>query len=194
MNIDVTKIEGFDGMTAEEKVKALMGYEYDDNSQALKEAKAEVERYKNAQSKASSEAAEYKRQLREKMSDEEKQAKDNAEKFETLKTEHDALLKKVKISENKAKFLALGYSEDLANETAEALFNGDTEKVFANQKAYQETLESKIKADVLKSTPKPVGGGGDPKVITAEELKKMSYKERVAFKNANPELYGELTK
>lgn len=194
MNIDVTKIEGFDGMTAEEKVKALMGYEYDDNSKALKEAQAEVERYKNAQSKASSEAAEYKRQLREKMSDEEKQAKDNAEKFENLKTEHDALLKKVKISENKAKFLALGYSEDLANETAEALYNGDTEKVFANQKAYQETLESKIKADVLKNTPKPVGGGGDPKVITAEELKKMSYKERVAFKNENPELYGELTK
>ena len=34
---------------------------------------------------------------------------------------------------------------------------------------------------------------GEPKGVTPEELNKMTYKERVEFKNENPELYQKLT-
>lgn len=43
--IDVTKIEGYEQMTPEQKLAALEGFEYEDNA-------AEVERLKNANSKA----------------------------------------------------------------------------------------------------------------------------------------------
>ena len=52
--IDVSKIEGYAEMTPEEKVAALEAHEYDDLS-------AEVEKYKNAASKANSEAADWRR-------------------------------------------------------------------------------------------------------------------------------------
>ena len=51
--IDVTKIEGYDKMTPEEQIAALLGFEYDDGA-------SEIERYKNAATKANSEAAEWK--------------------------------------------------------------------------------------------------------------------------------------
>ncbi len=58
--IDTTKIEGYAGMTAEQKLAALEAFELPDNNSA------ELERLKNAVSKANSEAAEYKKQLRAK--------------------------------------------------------------------------------------------------------------------------------
>ena len=54
MKIDTTKIEGYEGMTAEEKLAALEGFEYDDNAQ-------ELERVRNQLSKANAEAAKNKR-------------------------------------------------------------------------------------------------------------------------------------
>ena len=66
--IDVTKIEGYENMTAEEKLAVLEGFEYDDNT-------SELERYKNAVSKANSEAAELKRKYNERLSAEEKEKK-----------------------------------------------------------------------------------------------------------------------
>ena len=49
--IDTSKIEGYAEMTPEQKLAALEGFEYEDNS-------AELEKQKNALSKANSEAAE----------------------------------------------------------------------------------------------------------------------------------------
>ena len=52
--IDVSKIEGYDTMTPEEKLAALESFEYEDNA-------TELERYKNAVTKANSEAADWKK-------------------------------------------------------------------------------------------------------------------------------------
>ena len=155
MNIrDLLKDAYKEGMTLEEIETALEGIDLPtDNS-------AELERLKTALSKSNSEASEYKKQLREKMSADEVKAKEDAEAFEKLQDEHNALLKKVTISENKAQLLAIGYDDALASETAEAMVNGDLSKVFVNQKKHIEAVEKKIRADVLKETPKPTGGSG----------------------------------
>ena len=187
--IDVAKIEGYDKMTPEEKIAALEAFEYEDNNESLK---AEVEKYKNANSKANSEAAELKRQLKEKMSAEEIKAKEDAEKQEKLQADYDALLKKVSISENKAKFLSLGYDDGLASDTAEALVNGDMEKVFANQKKFQEVHDKALRAEVLKDTPKPSNGNGTGAEITKEQFNSMGYSERNKLFNENPDLYNQL--
>lgn len=160
--IDVKSIEGYEKMSAEDKVKALEAFEYDDNA-------GELEKYKSLISKSNSEAAEAKRLLKEKMTAEEIKAKEDAEKQEKLQADYDALLKKMTISEHKAQFLALGYDEKLATETAEAMVEGDMAKVFANQKKNQESIEARIKEVLLKTTPRP-GNEGDPGKKKPEEM------------------------
>ena len=187
MNIkDLLKDAYKEGMTVEEIETALASIELPtDNS-------AEIERLKNALSKSNSEAADFKKQLREKMTADEIKAKEDAEKQEKLQNDYDALVKKVTISENKAKLLALGYEDKLANETAEAMANGELDKVFANQKKHLEAVEKKIRQDILKDTPKPDGGNSGA-TITKEQFDAMGYTERLKVFNENPEIYKEYT-
>ena len=186
MNIkDLLKDAYKEGMSVEDIEKALESIEMPTDSSA------EIDRLKNALSKSNSEAAEYKKQLREKMSAEELKAKEDAEKLEALIKERDALLREKTISGHKAQYLALGYEESLANETAEALANGELDKVFANQKKHNESVEKKIRADVLKGTPKPEGGTGS-ETITKESFSKMSIAEQFKYSVDHPEEYKKL--
>ena len=184
MNIkDLLKDAYKEGMSVEDIEKALEGIELPtDNS-------AELERLKNALSKSNSEAADYKKQLRDKMSAEEQKEKDDAEKWNELQSKYDALLKESTISKNKARLLALGYEDALATEVAEAMADGDTDKVFAAQKKHLDSVEKKIREDVLKDTPKPTGGKG--KGITKEQFRAMSAQERYDFSIAYPDEYKE---
>ena len=116
-------------MTLEEKIAALEAYEYEDYS-------SELERYKNAVSKANSEAAEcgrknithFFRRKSEKKNEAEEEMNKIREGFLKLSARKNL---KANIE---AKLIALGYDETLAAETAKALVNGETEKVFAAQK------------------------------------------------------------
>ena len=174
-----------EGMTVEEIDTALKGIELPtDNS-------AEVERLKNALSKSNSEAADYRKQLREKMSADEIKAKEDSDKFEELQSKYDALLRESEITKNKARLLALGYEDKLASETAEAIVSGEIDKVFANQKKHLDSVEKKIREEVLTSTPRPTGGNGS-QTITLEKFKKMPIEEQYKFSKEHPEEYKTL--
>ena len=182
--IDVTKIEGYENMTPEEKLAALEAFEYEDNA-------SELERYKNAASKANSEASEWKKKHNALLTAEDKEKQEKDEELSNLRTEIAELKKKDAVSTYKAKFLGLGYEETLAEDTANALAEGDMDKVFANQKKHNESREKTIKADLLKKTPTPpAGGGGD--TMTLDKLKKMSSQERYEYSVAHPEEYKNL--
>jgi hypothetical protein len=182
---DLLKDAYKEGMTLEEIETALKDIDLpNDNS-------AEIDRLKTALSKSNSEAADYKKQLREKMSADELKAKEDAESREKLQNDYDALLRKVTLSENKAKLLALGYDEALAAGTAEAMADGDLDKVFANQKKHLDALEKKIREDVLKDTPKPEGGKGS-ETITKENFSKMTLEEQYKYSVEHPEEYKKL--
>ena len=174
-----------EGMTVEEIETALENIEMPiDNS-------AEIDRLKNALSKSNSEAADYKKQLREKMSADEIKAKEDAEKQAKLQSDYDALVRKVALSENKAKLLGLGYEDKLATETAEAMIDGNLDKVFANQKKHLESVEKKIREDVLRDTPKPEGGNSS-NTMTKEKFREMSANERYEYSKAHPEEYKQI--
>ena len=179
---DLLKDAYKEGMSVEDIENALKGIDLPtDNS-------AEIDRLKAALSKSNSEAADYKKQLREKMSTEEAKAKEDAEKMEELQKKYDELLKESNISKNKARLLALGYDDELAAETAEAMANGETDKVFANQRKHLDSVEKKIREDALKGTPKPTGGSGKGK--SAEDILKISDSaERQAAIAENIELF-----
>ena len=184
MKINTEKIEGYENMTPEQKLAALENYEIAD---------PDYTGYvrKDVFDKTASELAESKKQLREKMSADEIKAKEDAEKMEEIIKERDTLRREKTIATHKAKFLSLGYDEKLATETAEAMANGELDKVFANQKKHLESVEKKIREDVLKDTPKPEGGNGSD-TMTKEKLRGMTAVERHEYSVAHPEEYNKL--
>jgi hypothetical protein len=186
MNIkDLLKDAYKEGMSAEEIEAALKDIDLPTDGSA------EIDRLKNALTKSNSEAADLKKQLREKMSAEELKAKEDAEKWDEIVKERDALLREKTIATHKAKYLSLGYEESLANETAEAMANGEIDKVFANQKKHLDAVEKKIRQDVLKETPSPEGGNGSD-TITKEKFSKMSIAEQYKYSVDHPEEYKKL--
>ena len=187
MNIkDLLKDAYKEGMTLEEIETALAGIDLPSDGTA------EIERLKNALSKSNSEAADYKKQLREKMSADEIKAKEDSDKMVELQSKYDALLKESEITKNKARLLALGYEDKLASETAEAIVSGEIDKVFANQKKHLDSVEKKIREEVLTSTPRPTGGNSG-KAITKEQFENMGYSDRLKLYEENPEIYNEYT-
>lgn len=162
--MDTTKIEGYENMTPEEKIAALESFEIPDLSD-------ENTRLKNALNKASSETAEYKRQLKEKMSEQERaeaEAQERARQNEEKIAEYE---RKEKISTYKAEYLALGYDAELATVAAEAKANGDTSKEFECLKTFNEKREAQFKATLIQDQPTLTQGSTpDAPPITKEEI------------------------
>ena len=182
---DLLKDAYKEGMTIEEIEAALADIELPADQTA------EVERLKNANSKLSSENAEWKRKHREALSEEERKAQEVADELKQLREQNEKLVRDSNLSKHKAKFLGMGYDETLASDAAEAMVDGDTEKLFSYQQKHQEALEKKIRADALKGTPKPVPGKADG-AMTLEKLRKMSAQERFEFSQKNPDEYKAL--
>ncbi len=184
--IDTSKIEGYADMTLEQKVAALEAIEYEDNA-------TELERYKNAASKANSEAAEWKKKHNALLSEDEQKKQANEEELNTLRKKVEEMEKDKRVADHKAQFLALGYDEALAAETAQAMADGDTVKVFANQKKFLENHDKAYKAQLMgKTSTPPAGGSGEGGDMTLERFRKMSPQERHDYSVKNPEEYKNL--
>lgn len=119
---------------------------------------AEINRLKTALSKANSEAADYKKQLRSKQSADEALAADQKAEHDRLIQENTDLKRSIALSEKKGKLIAMGYDETLADETAAAMVDGDMDKVMTNQTKYLEAQKKNILADQMRGTPRPSSG------------------------------------
>lgn len=158
--MDTTLIEGYDTMTPEEKLAALEGFEFKpDYSGYVK---------KSVLDKAASEAADYKRQLREKQSAEEiaemeRQAKvqEFQDKYADLEAKYAELQKANTVNAYKSQLIGLGYETKLADATARAMADGDMATVFANQAKFMAERERAAKADALKGMSGPKGGASE---------------------------------
>lgn len=182
--IDTNLIEGYADMTPEQKLAALEGFEYEDNT-------AELERQKNALSKANSEAAEWKRKHNALLTDEQRKQQEQAEKWENMEKELAGLRKEKTVSQYTAQLLKQGYDEALAASTAAAMESGDMGKVFANNQKFLEGYAKKIIAEKLKGTPRGADGGTGG-AMTKETFRKMSPSERFAYSKEHPEEYRAL--
>ena len=186
MKVDVTKIEGYAEMSAEDKVKALEAFEI---------AEPDYTGYvkKEVFDKASSEAADYKKQLKAKMTEDEQKEADRAAKEAEQLAELERLRKEKKTTEIKAQYLALGYDEKMAAETAEAFVSGDTAKCFENQRKFQEGLSKKVESKLLDGTDRPPNGDPKNPAVTQEQFDAMGYSERLKVFNEQPELFKQFT-
>lgn len=175
------KIENYENMTPEEKLAALEAYDPEKDGfvpKATFDATA-------------SEAAKFKKQLREKQTEEEAKAEKDKEEREALLARVEFLESERKVNTYVTSYLGMGYDEKLAKSSAEALVKGDMTTVFANQKIHIEATEKKLRSDRLDETPPPVGSGGGG-AMTLEQFRKLSPKERYDFSQSNPEEYKAL--
>ena len=164
MKFDTSTIDGFENMSDADKVTALLGVDLPDPVDTKNLVK------KEDFDKVMSEASSYKKQLKEKMTAEETAAAEAKAAQEKLQNDYNALLKENTISKN----VALGYDEKLAKSTAEALFDGDMETVFANAAKANQVLADKLKADLMRNSPRPSGAGAS----TEEESEYMAFAKR----------------
>lgn len=147
-----------EGMTADEIVAAL---------EKMSDPYAEVEKLKNAVTKANGQAAEYKKQLAAKRTDDENAAQEQADKLselqkqlEALTADRDALAKEKTLANYKAEFVKQGYDAELADKAAAALADGDTAKLFKYQTDFMTAHDTAYKAELMKDTPTPPGTDG----------------------------------
>ena len=163
MKIDVSKITGYAEMSAEEKLKALEEFEFD----TPKPATDEAEKLKAALSKANSEAAEWKRQFREKQTEQERTEAERAEREKAVEEELRGLRRDKTVSGYVAQCLSLGYDKDLALRAAEALADGDAASILACQQDFLEAKQKELEAAALNKQPS-LTSGSPPTAQTAE--------------------------
>ena len=152
--IDVSTIENYESMTPEEKVAALEAYTMPDAAPDT----TEVTRLKNALNKASTDVAAYKKQLQQRMTDEEQKEAARKEAQENMERELADLKKEKLISGYKLQYMGMGYAEELADATAKAMADGDMATVFQNQKQFLEESKKAFREAEVDSQPAPSTG------------------------------------
>ena len=113
----------------------------------------ELEKLKAALSRANGEAAEYKRQLREKQTEAERAEAERAEADKAMREELETLRKEKRVSDYTAKCVALNMDADLAGKTATALADGDMDSVFDCLKAFVEATTTRLNNEALNRQP-----------------------------------------
>jgi hypothetical protein len=178
--IDTTKIEGYESMSAEQKLAVLEGYEFDTSGMV---SKATLD-------KATGEAAEWKRKYNSTLSEAE-QARIAAEDANKATLARLAELeRKDKISTTKDKYLSSGFKPELAQATAEAFVDGKMDVVLANITKHATDVANAAKDEALHGTPTPPASGNPnpgainydaekEKALAAGDFAKAAYFERL---------------
>ena len=164
--IDVTSIKGYAEMTAEEKVAALEGFEFNETETEAK--------LKSAMSSANSETAKYKRERdeavkkwKETLSEQEKAEAERVEREKEIQEELKSLRRDKTVSGYTAQCLTLGYGAELARKAAEAMADGDAAEIINCQKEFMEAKTKEIEANALNRQP-TLTSGAPPTAKTAE--------------------------
>lgn len=138
----------------------------------------ELDKLKAKLSRANSEAADYKRQLRERMSADEAAKADRDEQINAMKTELEELRRGRTLSDYTARFVGLGLDEEAAGVAATALADGKADDLFSGLKSFLETVKKGAVSEAMSgqkglSSGEPVQGADKDKTFT-EMLRKAS--------------------
>lgn len=147
--LDTSKIEGFDGLSADEKVAALLNQEIE----VEQTEPADVTKLKTSLSKANSEAAEYKRLLREKQTEAERAEAERAEKDREREELLKSLLEEKRVSTYKAQLMSAGVDPDTADLMAKSLPEGVQDEYFLATKSFLDNQRQKLLTESINNQP-----------------------------------------
>lgn len=159
--IDVTQIPGFEEMTADQKLEAVMKLDIPDKVDLSGYVKKSVFDAKAA------EASDLSKKLKGKMTEDEQKQAEIAEAAEAAAKEKEALLARVAeleknntLRELTLGFSNLGFDEALAADTANHFEGKDSVKFFTNMKKFLDSYEKAIEKKLMDKTPGPGGNAG----------------------------------
>ena len=174
--IDPSKIEGFDNLSADEKVAALLNQEIE----MEQTEPADVTKLKTSLSKANSEAAEYKRLLREKQTEAERAEADRAEREKALQDELASYRDRERISTYKANLMGAGIDEPTADLMAKSLPEGVSDEYFLATKSFLDNQRQKLLTESINKQP-GLSVGTPPTAAQAEREEENLLRKRMGL-------------
>ena len=130
----------------------------------------EIDKLKKRLSEVNSEAAGYKKRLREMQGAEQAAVEEQREMMERLQTENADLKRSISLAQRKASLIGQGYPEELAASTATAMVDGDMDTVLKNMAERAEAMRKEVTADALRNTPRPPAGSESTGVDYAKRI------------------------
>lgn len=154
--IDVSNIPNYSSLSAEEKVALLEGYEIPEPQQ--NDNADEITRLKNALTKSNSEAADFRKKWQSTLSEQERLEAERQQRDAEREARIAALEKEKAIGDYTAKFLATGYSAELAKSSALAMAEGNNAQVFADMNEFIAEKAKQLQAEALNNQPQLTNG------------------------------------
>lgn len=128
------------------------------------------------------------------LTDQQKTQLEEAERKAEEAEELSRLRKENAVTKFEKSFLALGYTEEMAAEAAEAQFDNDTDTLLRIQSEFIALHDKQKEAEWQKNRPLPKSGGDEEgSDITIEQLNRMPYLKQLEFKQKHPDVYSKLT-
>lgn len=191
---DTSQIEGFEGMSAEEQVKALLGAEIPDAVDLSKYvSKEQFDKKVSDLSSANKKLKDQMNEDQQKKLEEEEAKQQEAQKFADLESKYQELLKQSTLKEHTISLNGLGFDDKLAADTAAAIVDGDAAKLFKNMKTFLEGFRKSVEKELMDKNPgvNGNGGGGSSK----EEDKAVELAKSIGKVGAdNAKGYGDVMK
>ena len=135
---------------------------------------AEQKKLKDATDKACNEAANFKKALRERQTEQERAEAERAERDAALQAELDRYRTESRVNGYRAKLIESGYDAQTAQNMAEKLPDGIGDEFFATQKAFLEGTRKTIEAELLNKQP-GITSGGTPSITDYDSMSDEEY-------------------
>ena len=161
----------------------------------IKALESENGKLKQSVTSASADASKWKKQYQEKLSAEEKAQIKQDEATAAMQKELEDLRRERNIAQISGALVAndIGMDAETANAVAAAMNAGETDKVLDGIRQFINTHDKALRESAIRNNPTLPGGKTDS-TVTFAQFKDMGYREMVAFKQQNPELYNEYMK
>lgn len=137
-------------MTSDQIIKALESIEV-----VLKEEVDTNYVPKKTLDSAMTDAANWKKKYHETLSETERKAAEQAEQYEAMQAQLSEYQRSEALAKAENRFLALGYSDELAKSSAKAQVDGDNDALFANMKQHENEVKKSFIDSKQKQTSKP---------------------------------------
>ena len=161
----------------------------------IKALESERDKLKQSVTSASADASKWKKQYQEKLSAEEQAQIKQDEATAAMQKELEDLRKERNIAKISGALVAsdIGMDAETAGKVAEAMNAGETDKVLDGIRQFIITHDKALQESAIRNNPTLPGGKSEP-TVTKADFDKMGYREMVALKQQNPELYNEYMK
>lgn len=187
--IDVTGIEGFEDLSAEEKVAKLLELDIPD----VAGIEEERNKFKASFDKTSKELSELKKANKKAEDERNSELSESEKRLKELEGKYSQLIREKNVADAKAEFISLGFDDENASATAEKLVDGDTAELFKGIATFVGKLRNDLKKELLKSTPNPKEQGNPKsKGMSKETFRAMSLIDKQKFAKESPDEYNRL--